>query len=342
MLQKEAEIWEASGTIESVNMGVCRFVVCECKIEALISHHYKIHQKMSKVNGTPLEISASDTFGVILGDRRSGKSTLCNRLCTTVNFPQDGREVADVLDSTSEPCVYNLKNSQHNKILDISSYRSRELPDDDMASFATRNHLHRADFVIIVFCHRSLPLADVISWCQDNQKPTIAVATRTSDLTKFVMREEKCCHSDARIQVGNMIRDIAEDLREDKIPFFAVDTDQWQTAIEAYEAGNYDAAQLHYDEGELLKFVARAGQAKSAPGGSVSAFFQSYTEQSRKKEADSYETTQLDTVLLDVHHYSRNRLYQSNSGGVSSVKTQTELPPTASPRAVRLAPTFFQ
>ncbi len=315
-----------------------RFVVCECKIEALIHITMSHTKQMSESTTTQLEISASDTVGVILGDYRSGKSTLCNRLCTTIDFPQDGCEVADVYSGTDKPCVYTLRNSKHSKILDVPSYRSQEFPDEDMASFVARNHLHRADYVIVIWSHRHrLPCEDLATWCHKNDKPIVFVFTAIHDFLLMEMQVNKCSQSEARVVLNR--RD-----RECQFPCFSVDTKQWQTAIEAYEAGEYDAAKLHYDESELLQFVARVGQAKSTLGGSVSAFFQSYvdTEQGLRNESESFETTQLETALLKVHYYSRNRLDQPSSGGVSSVETQTELPPAASSRAVRLSPTFFQ
>ena len=202
-------------------------------------------------NATKIEFSASDTVGVILGDRRSGKSTLCNRLCTTVDIPQDGRDVADVLDITDEPCVYNLKNSEHGKILDVPNYRSEEFPDEDMASFAARNHLHRADYVILSWSHRSLPPDDYFSWCEDNEKPVLCVMHWTMDTTRHVMREEKCSQSEAETQIRQLTRELKDAMIETGVPHFLIDTEQWQTAIVAYEAGDYDAAQLHNDEGEL-------------------------------------------------------------------------------------------
>ena len=294
-------------------------------------------------NATKLEFSASDTVGVVLGDRRSGKSTLCNRLCTNVDFPQDGREVADVLDNTSEPRVYNLKNSKHGKILDVPGYRSEGFPDEDMASFAARNHFHRADYVIVVYSHRALPPNDIITWCKANEKPMIAVINWTQAVTRLMMREEKCSQSEIQSQMRDYVRYVAKDLRGQKIPFFAVDTKQWHNAIKAYGAGDYDAARLHYGEGELLKLVARAGQAESTPGGSVSAVFESHAERESKIESENYPVTHLETVLLDVHVINQTRMDSPISAdcGVVSVQTQTELPPRTS-RAVRLSPTFFQ
>ncbi len=295
---------------------------------------------MSESNTTRLKISASDTVGAIVGEPKIGKSTLCNRLCTTIDYPPDERDVADVYCYTDEPEVYNLKNSRHDKILDLPGYLSEEFPSDDMASFAARNHLHRADYVIIILSHRhKSPAEDIVEWCMDNDKPCVFVQTGIHDYQSLAMREHKCSQSEA---ITHIRERSYEYYVHEEVPYFMVDTEQWQTAIEAYEAGDYDAAQLHYDEGELLKFVARVGQVKYTPGGSLPALFESHAERQSKDESENCPT-QLETALLDVHFISRSRFNSQISAdyGVASTQTQTELPPPSS-RAVRLSPTFFQ
>lgn len=270
-------------------------------------------------NATKIEFSASDTVGVIFGKSPSGKSTLCNCLRTTIDFPRDGREVADVC--TSEPRVYNLKNSKHDKILDV---RSEKFPDEDMASFAARNHLHRADYVILIRSHRDCPPDDeeIIEWCSDNNKPILFICADHHEYILMTMQAEEMSQSEARAYLR---KDKQLAVRLWETPCFAVDTKQWQTAIEAYQAGDYDAAQLHYDEGELLKFVARVGQAKSTVSGGVSAYFKSHAKRESQNESENYpETTQLETALLNVHFISRTRLDGPIPADCSVVSVQTQ------------------
>ena len=277
---------------------------------------------------TQLGASTSDTIIAVIGRPGGGKSSVCNRLCNAIDHPKDGRVVAEVLSDTSEPQLYNLRDSKCSKVLDVPGYGSYEHPDDDVSSFAVRNHLHAADCVLLVYSNRFTDAdADLLQWCEEHKKPVALVQTGIHDIILQIMQRERVSRPQALTLFRDKVLEMSKNADDERVLFFFVDNMQWRTAIEAYEAGDYDAAQLQYDEARLLKFVTRAGLAKSTPYSSGSSFFKSLFETELDEAAkNATEGTQLETVL-QAAHFIRTRPDQLlSTSGVSSSQTQWSPP----------------
>ena len=259
---------------------------------------------MSKYFEAQLGLSVSDTVTAVIGNRGLNKSSLCNRLRNVVDHPADGHEDADIV--THGTRIYSLKNSEDHKIMDLPDYGSAEWYDVEVPIDAAMSHLHAADCVLLVIS-RSFPEAwfeDLLSLCLDLGKPFVLVQAGIHDIITQIMQEECLCRRKALELYKEGVLKKCEDVTNSRLLIFCIDDAQWQNAIKAYEAGEYDAAKLHYDEGKLLKFVTGLGLAKSLPRSS-SDFLERLFETESKRETTP-EETQLETVLQDVHYINRN------------------------------------
>ncbi|CAL8461529.1 g1060 [Coccomyxa elongata] len=284
-----------------------------------------------------------DLVGAIIGVSGDGKSTLTNRLCNTPDVSPDAAPIG-VVECTTEPSVYFNAECPRFKIMDNPGIGTRD-QGVDFDKYAEKHVIEVADFYLAVMSDRVLDFFPAFqSWCHKRAKPFAVVRTKAHDSVKTLMKMHNVDQRTAFRMLKQATYDDLERNGIEGVKLFLVDNYKWEKAILAYNKGDHSNAVTPYDEGKLMKFVAKASLARYSLAKSASEFLGELCKRtttggdSGQEDDDAPQGDDIETMTLTTHGAAQAHATQSTDlPSIQSTECQTDVPnrrsrgPTDSP-----------
>lgn len=281
-------------------------------------------------------ISPFDIVGAELGFSGVGKSFLANNLFNATRKGPGGRIAPVGVDEcTTESAVYFHPRAEHVKILDVPGLATLK-QGSAIGPFAERNCLEVADYVILVYSKRLFALTIALKdWCIAKRKPFVIVRTHTEDAVQETAQDNDVSMRRAfKIYKAQSRRVLRQNGISDS-HLFLIDNKRWEAAIDAFNSGDHANAILPYDEGKLLRFIAKAGLARySVTGTLTKAFVDLFKSNAADDETDDHlldESSEnvlddLEAVIQELHSINKSDpqdILSRDSPYTASQTTQT-------------------
>lgn len=262
-------------------------------------------------------ITLYDLVGAIVGGSGPGKSSLTNRLCNSPDVSPHAAPIG-VVECTTEPSVYFNADCPRFKIMDNPGINT---PDQgtDFDRYAEKHVIEIADFYLAVMSDRVFDFFPAFqAWCQKRAKPFAVVRTMTHKSVKTLIK----LHRVDQVTAFKMLKQATyDDLQRNGIQgvkLFLVDNELWEDAILAYNEGDHSNAVTPYDEGKLMKFVAKASLARYSLAGSASEFLgelfrrtSTDGESGREDDDDAPQGDDIETMTRTTHDAAQAHATQS-------------------------------
>ena len=182
------------------------------------------------------------------------------------------------------------------------------------------------------------------SWCHKRAKPFAVVRTKAHDSVKTLMKMHNVDQRTAFRMLKQATYDDLERNGIEGVKLFLVDNYKWEKAILAYNKGDHNNAVTPYDEGKLMKFVAKASLARYSLAKSASEFLGELCKRtttggdSGQEDDDAPQGDDIETMTLTTHGAAQAHATQSTDlPSTQSTECQTDAPnrrsrgPTDSP-----------
>ena len=263
---------------------------------------------------------------------RDGKSTLTNRLCNCTDVSPHAAPIG-VVECTTEPSVYYDPACPRFKIMDNPGWGTCD-QGVDFDKYAEKHLIEVAYFFLAVMSTRVLDFFPAFqSWCHKRAKPFAVVRTKAHDSVKTLMKMHNVDQRTAFRMLKQATYDDLERNGIEGVKLFLVDNYKWEKAILAYNKGDHNNAVTPYDEGKLMKFVAKASLARYSLAKSASEFLGELCKRtttggdSGQEDDDAPQGDDIETMTLTTHGAAQAHATQSTDlPSTQSTECQTDAP----------------
>ena len=206
-----------------------------------------------------LGIDRADFAVAVVGNGCFHESQLCNRMLGHLD------------DHPEAVSVDGLKGDNPIALADAKCPRFKVISTPSLKLWETfRTSLVRADVIVLAFSDR-LPeyVLSLRSWCARHGNLLILVRSATRQSVKVLMKLHHLTQDEAfrklEEHTHSMLRQ--HDLQ---MPVFHIDCQNWEHVLKDHDAVKDDSSSLLYEEGKLLRFIARAAFSRVPSKGSPS------------------------------------------------------------------------
>ncbi|BDA45248.1 hypothetical protein COCOBI_07-0350 [Coccomyxa sp. Obi] len=242
-----------------------------------------------------------------------------------------------------EPSVYYDPACPRFKIMDNPGWGTRD-QGVDFDKYAEKHLIEVADFFLAVMSTRVLDFFPAFqAGCHKRGKPFAVVRTKTHESVKTLMKMNRVDEITAFRMLKQATYDELQRNGIHNVRLFLVENELWEEAILAYESGDYKNAVTPYDEGKLVRFIAKASLARYSPAESACKFLgelfrRSTSDGDFDHDKDDVPGDNIEMISRTAHDAAQAHATQSTDLPSSqSTECQTDAPnrhsrgPTDSP-----------
>lgn len=279
------------------------------------------------------DISPFDIVGGELGFTGVGKSFLTNNIFNATRKTPGGRIAPVGVDEcTTKPAVYFHPRAKHVKILDVPGMGTLK-QGSAIGPFVERNCLEVVDYVILVYSNRLSELTIALrDWCIAKDKPFVIVRTHTDSAVHEIAEEYEVSMRRAFKFYKAQSRRVLQQNGISDGHLFLIDNKKWEAAINAFNRGDHANAVLPYDEGKLLRFIAKTGLARYSATGTLTRAFRDLFKGSAADDDTDHQPDEsgvpddLEAVIQELNSINKSDpedILTEDSPRMASQTTQT-------------------